>query len=137
MALSWSDDLSVHVEKIDEQHKELIGKINNLLNACKEGKGSQYINDIVSFLEKYVVFHFSTEEEYMQAYNYPNIEEHRREHKYFLENFNKIKEEHLAKGEILLATLRLNDLLIKWLINHIKKTDRAIGDFLKNKEVSL
>ncbi|MCX7991137.1 MAG: bacteriohemerythrin [Proteobacteria bacterium] len=132
MSISWNDDLSVNVQKIDEQHKELINKINELFDACKEGKGGTAINDIVKFLEKYVVFHFSTEEQYMQVYNYPDIETHRKEHKYFLETFNKIKEDHLSKNEMLLATFKLNDLLIKWLINHIRKTDKAIGDFLRN-----
>lgn len=135
MALNWTDDLSVNVKKIDEQHKELIGKINELFDACKEGKGSKVIGDIIAFLEKYVVFHFSTEEQYMQKYNYPDIEIHRKEHKYFIETFNKIKEEHITKNEMLLATFKLNDLLIKWLLNHIKKTDKAIGDYLQDKNV--
>lgn len=133
MTLNWSDDLAVNIDKIDQQHKELINKINELFLACKEGKGSQVLNDIISFLEKYVVFHFSTEENYMKVYNYPDIDKHRNEHKYFIETFNKIKEEYLIKNEILMATLKLNDLLIKWLINHIKKTDKKIGEFISSK----
>lgn len=134
MSLQWNESLSVGVKEIDEQHKELISRINNLLEACREGKGKLVIEEIVDFLEKYVVVHFSTEERYMDKYSYSETSLHKKEHKYFAETFSKIKDEHLSKNELMLATVKLNDLLVRWLINHIKKTDTALGTFLKEKK---
>ncbi len=135
MALEWSNDLSTGVVEIDEQHKELIKNINMLLKACQEGKGKEILGDMIDFLGKYVVTHFSTEERYMDKYKYPDKTAHRQEHKYFFETFENIKQNHFNKNEILLTTIKLNDLLVKWLVNHIKKTDKSMGDFISKSSV--
>ncbi len=36
--IEWTVDLSISIEKIDNQHKELFKRVNMLLEACKIGK---------------------------------------------------------------------------------------------------
>ena len=70
MRVQWSDDLTTGIDKIDNQHKNLIIKVNELLQAINAGKGKRQIGSMLEFLGEYVVEHFSTEEEYMKEYNY-------------------------------------------------------------------
>ena len=68
--IKWSEDYSVGIEKIDMQHKKLVSYINELHDAMKDGQSNSVIGDILNKLVKYTKEHFSTEEEYMQKYNY-------------------------------------------------------------------
>lgn len=43
MAIEWTDELATGVNKIDNQHKELFKRINNLLDACNQGKGKDEV----------------------------------------------------------------------------------------------
>ena len=45
MAYNYTPDLETGNAKIDEQHKELIAAINNLLDACSKGKGRDTLHE--------------------------------------------------------------------------------------------
>jgi hemerythrin len=46
MAIEWTDDLAVGIVEIDNQHKELFHQINQLLEACNQGKGKETVGKI-------------------------------------------------------------------------------------------
>ena len=64
--MEWTQDLSVGVNKIDEQHKELFSRINNLLTAIKQHRCKDEIDNTIAFLEDYARTHFSYEEKQMK-----------------------------------------------------------------------
>ena len=43
MAMQWNENLAVGVDVIDNQHKGIISRINNLLNAMSQGKGKDEV----------------------------------------------------------------------------------------------
>lgn len=55
MNIEWNDKLAIGNSEIDGQHKELFTKFNVLLEACKQGKGKEEVNTLLSFLGEYVV----------------------------------------------------------------------------------
>jgi hemerythrin len=135
MQLLWTRDLSVGVEEIDIQHKELFEMINALDAAIKKGKAKKEIMELIGFLDGYIVNHFGTEEEYMTARGYPDYPYHKKKHEWFTEEFSGIKK-RLEGGTPLVEVIGLsNNLLITWFSNHIRTTDKALGGFLapKNK----
>ena len=73
MAIEWSDNLSTGVAEIDNQHKELFRRINDLFDACNQGKGKSEVAGVMEFLESYVVEHFGKEENYMKNTAMPAI----------------------------------------------------------------
>lgn len=136
MVLQWTEALATGVEEIDNQHKELFRRINNLRDAMKQGKGRMDIGTLLKFLEDYVVSHFSAEEKFMARENYPDTDYHKEQHSRFREAFAKLKGE-LEAGTTeftdLVVTSETNSLLGNWWINHISKVDKALGAFLKTK----
>ncbi|MHB9035807.1 MAG: hemerythrin domain-containing protein, partial [Armatimonadota bacterium] len=58
MAVQWTPDLAVGVREIDDQHRELFKRVNDLLEAMSKGKGRDEIAKVVAFLGNYVVTHF-------------------------------------------------------------------------------
>jgi hemerythrin len=74
MALEWTENLSVGVELIDTQHRELIHRFSSLIDACQEHRAKDKITELLAFLDDYVVFHFGEEQQLMALYGLKAIE---------------------------------------------------------------
>ncbi|MBI3397998.1 MAG: hemerythrin family protein [Deltaproteobacteria bacterium] len=133
MAIEWIEDLSVGVNEIDNQHKELFKRINNLLDACTQGKGKEEVGSVIKFLEDYIITHFNAEEAIQKKNGYPDYETHKGLHDEFRKNFSELKNRFETKGAGLYLVLLTNRTIVDWLINHIGKMDKAIGAFLKKR----
>ncbi len=131
MAIDWTEDLSVGVSEIDEQHKELFRKVNSLLEACKLGKGKAEVGGVLGFLDDYVKLHFSSEEKLMREHDYPDFLSHRSQHISFIADVDTLKREFEEGGAGLHLVVRTNQAVADWLIRHIKKIDRAMGIYVK------
>ena len=137
MAVLWTEDLATGVRTIDSQHKELFVRINDLLEGCKIGKGKIEVEKLIRFLEDYVVTHFAEEEKHMLAHGYPGYAEHKAQHKEFMENFMKIRNQLEAEGPGLAIVVSTNHFVVDWLKSHIRRVDTKLGNFLKEKAPSL
>ena len=71
MSLQWTKALSVGISEIDDQHKELFGRINKMLNIIVESSEIDETGKVIDFLDEYVVSHFATEEGLMKRFDYP------------------------------------------------------------------
>ncbi|MBF0606127.1 MAG: bacteriohemerythrin [Candidatus Magnetobacterium sp. LHC-1] len=133
--IKWTDDLSVGVDSIDNQHKELIATFSNLLKAIERKDARDEVQKVVDFLRQYVESHFAMEETLMTRIKYPNDKflEHEAQHTLFWESFNELveifKKDHSSPAMI--NTIEVA--LIQWFVNHICKTDKAIGVFLRRR----
>ncbi|MGE5620693.1 MAG: bacteriohemerythrin [Sphingomonadaceae bacterium] len=134
MPVQWTSDLSVGVALIDDQHKELFKRVNQLLEATSHGKGKEEIGRIVQFLGEYVVTHFGTEEKAMIQHGYGGIATHKAEHLAFLKDFEDLAKSYQTQGTSTSLVLALQRRVVDWLINHIGKSDKALGTFLKSKQ---
>jgi hemerythrin len=132
MGIQWRESFSVGVEKIDNQHKELLLRFDRLLNACQEGKGTEELKKLQAFLGEYVITHFKDEEVLQRLHKYPDYEAHRAEHLSFIDRINSLKEETIHEGVSTHHVVETNNLLLKWLLNHIAKVDAKLGTFLKS-----
>jgi hemerythrin len=127
----WTEDLSTGVAEIDEQHKDLFRQLNDLLQACSVKKGKEEIGRFVVFLSDYVILHFAAEEREMAAHSYPAMAGHKAEHEQFKKEIAKLKADYIEHGaniDVVLIAVRMSH---DWLREHIKKTDKALGAFLK------
>ncbi|UOD34216.1 hemerythrin family protein [Deferribacteraceae bacterium V6Fe1] len=134
MKILWSDNLSVGFKAIDDQHKTLINIINKFQNALLDGEGVESIQSVVNFLELYTKVHFSTEEKYMEQYQYPNTETHKQEHKKLIEYIGALKNKVNENPNNHNLALDLNNQLKNWYTDHINKIDKHLGAFLKIKK---
>jgi len=132
--IKWRDTYSVGVEKFDNQHKRLIQILNDLLDAMHSGMAHVILVNKLNELVDYAHTHFSDEEDLFDLHDYPQKEEHRKQHKELLAQALKLRED-LAKGSIVI-TLQTTDFLKDWLINHILGDDMEYTSFFKEKGVS-
>jgi len=134
MALvEWDAGLDVGVQTFNEQHKKLVGLLNKLHAAMKEGKGSEVLGTVLDELISYTDYHFSSEEHAFESYDYPQCAAHVAEHKKLLETARDLQEKQRA-GTLLLS-VEVMDFLTKWVTEHIKKCDRLYTSFFADKPV--
>lgn len=130
----WSDELTTGVAKIDEQHKELIDRVNRILEACSQQRGRAEIASYLQFLENYIAEHFQAEEEQMRAHAYAGLKAHSDEHFQFTRQIAAVKREFNEHGSAIHVLLQAVRLSGDWLVSHIKKTDKTMAAFLRTKE---
>jgi len=130
MGFEWDDTLSTGIEEIDRQHKELIARINQLMDAITGKQDKEAVAGYLTFLREYVAYHFAAEERDMTEYTYPGLIAHEAEHEQFKKRVNQLYDSFLARGatdQILVAAIRSSG---EWLVNHIHKTDKTMAAFL-------
>jgi hemerythrin len=125
--------MEVGVVEIDEQHKELVDRINALMSMEHDVDSGEETQKTLNMLEEYIIKHFSDEEELQRKNKYPEYESHKKMHQLFIDEFEKLKKEFEVNGHSLKFTMDLNNSLINWLVKHIKSADVELGKFLKNK----
>ncbi|CAK0764771.1 hemerythrin [Gammaproteobacteria bacterium] len=128
--VKWEDDLSVGISRVDEQHKVLISLINRLNAAMKKRMSATVTGEILKELVDYTKSHFSMEEELFKRYRYPEPEHsnHLRAHVHFVKNLEEVQQKFL-RGDGTVGIKILN-FLRRWLIEHIKGTDKKYVPFL-------
>lgn len=130
MGVKWHESLSIGVAQIDAQHKELVSRFDRLLTACEAKEGIGALRQMLDFLDEYVVRHFRDEEELQRKNDYPEYELHRKQHESFKEQIRELKNIVEREGAATPHVIQANDILIKWLINHISESDTKIGKHL-------
>lgn len=134
MDLLWTSDLAIGVDTIDEQHRELLKRLNDLRSAINQGKGKEEIENTFTFLADYAIEHFSAEERYMTKYGYPGYRSHKAEHESFIKNFLELRKKFTnleqQRGITSFLVIEMQRHLYDWLINHIGKVDKALGRYL-------
>ena len=65
----WSNDYSVNIKTIDDQHQELVNILNRLFIAVSKREGSKVIASIFDALMSYTKTHFTLEERLMREAN--------------------------------------------------------------------
>ncbi len=131
--IEWSDDLSTGVDIIDSQHKELIKRINMLVEAMDKGRGREEVSRMVGFLGSYITKHFNMEERLMRRYGYPERNAHVDAHNEFIDDYKAFKDRIEGKGASSALATSTHRWLRSWLIDHISMTDRLFGGFLNVK----
>ncbi len=132
--INWSDDLSTGIKAFDEQHKKLIGLVNDLHSSMTQGKGRDVLNRILADLVNYTKTHFASEEEMMTRHKYMGYLKHKIEHDRLTGQAGELLKKS-ESGEPVMS-VQVMDFLKGWLENHILKTDKQYGPYLNGKAVA-
>ncbi len=128
--IEWKDEYSVNNHILDEQHKKLIGFINDLLAAIKNKKSEEVLDLVVKELSDYTFYHFSFEEDFMKDNQYSALDEHKEHHQDLINQLHEIINQ--IYGENRDSSFELYTLLNNWLINHILAEDQKYKNYIEN-----
>ena len=130
--VKWDNSLSVGIDTIDADHKKLLSLINQLQTAAHYQTDDELIETTLNDLVDYTKYHFSREEEMMQAANYPKLEAHKQQHAAMIEQVGKFIDEYRVDKTRTIENVCLY--LKTWLINHINGSDQEYAPYLKKNQ---
>ena len=129
----WSEQFSVGIYQIDEEHKKIIELINSLLSAKSVEVDSELISETLMKMTQYASKHFKTEENLMSEYGYPEFEEHKEQHKEYIKKTVFFSFGTMSyKQEIPMEVL---EYLKSWWTNHILIADSRYRTFFNERGV--
>lgn len=125
--VNWDSEFEIGHKELDEQHKKLIGLLNNIIEDCNRNNSSKLIADTLEQMLEYSFIHFKTEEKLLLEAGIPNFEEHKKQHKDFVKKiselcFSSINNNYTIADEI---TVHLK----KWVVEHILVSDMELKDY--------
>lgn len=134
----WKDKYEVGVELIDNQHKELFGRVEDFLKVVRSTtlgeEKDKKVNETMEFMKAYVVEHFRDEEEYQLKIGYPDYEKHKQIHDNMVSFVLEVSEEYEKSGYNDALIQKFAGRLLTWLINHVAAEDQKIADYAAKKE---
>ena len=123
----WSEDLLTKVDKIDEDHKQLIALMNDYLNSAQRGEPE--VSKILDDLDMYAKRHFAAEQDSMEQSGYPGLLDHIRQHESLIFSLEKMMKRLLDVGKGVDAELVA--MLRGWLCLHIMSHDMKFASYLR------
>jgi hemerythrin len=123
------EEYKIGINAIDEQHKKLFELTENTHQLLKNEFTLDKYDRIVHLIEElkeYTIFHFKTEEEYMDSIGYKRMFMQKVEHDAFIKKISDIDLKKIDENQddYIIGILKfLND----WLVEHILEKDMLIG----------
>ena len=131
----WSQKIETGIEVLDDQHRQYFSLVNDYLaSAVKATTNNDRHSELVerlSFLCRYAVEHFATEQKIMKDAGYEGYQQHLEEHKYFLMHVEALYEQTCNEAQSDKLTREVYYYTLEWFIGHIQFTDMKMVEFLK------
>lgn len=132
--ITLDENIVLGVDDIDNQHALIVRLFNTLSEAVQAGQDADIVGKTADYFRSHVQEHFATEEYYMTQYEYPLIEEQRREHRE-LESYIEELPRDFEAGDPAAVTGTLEK-MAQWLLRHVRHTDRDLMDFIKRRKTA-
>lgn len=116
----------------DLQHKELIDRFNMLSDQNLKTTDPALFTSTIGFLVMYAHHHLSLEEGYMDKYEYPGADAHKKAHREFIKMLKDFRKNHNSFSQN--AVDKLLTGIKEWILNHILKNDKKLGLYIGEKE---
>lgn len=122
--LVWDDGMSVGIDSLDNDHKQLIDALSQLMSAKNDNCAWSIIEPIFQQLEHYCLTHFAREEALLAKINYQQFDAHKKSHQSFIKKIPQLKKqwyEETTEPEVVKEKIIL--FLQQWLLKHILEED--------------
>jgi len=129
--VAWSENYSLGNEQLDVQHKQLFEFVSNLVSACIDGSSTEKLSETLDFLVNYAVRHFSDEEALQVQHSFPDYEKHKKMHDDFKVTVLELVDRFNNSASPTELNNDINKIVVRWLVNHIQREDKKIGDHIK------
>ena len=127
----WREEYNTNIKEMDEHHRELFQTANRLYEEIHSGRNQSVLEDTLNFLIRYTEEHFSQEEKLMEDYDFPDYEDHIKQHERLIREVQELRSQFTAENTRM--DMSIINFLKDWIINHILTEDRKYGPYLNDK----
>lgn len=129
----WNDNYLLGIAEIDNQHKKLLALANELYDVAMGDLETYKIKMslVLKKLTDYTVYHFDSEEKFMEVHGYEGTAVHKMAHDVFVKEVNnQIK---MLTDDNKEAAAKLYSFVANWVLTHIAKADKIWANFVLKK----
>lgn len=134
MSLVWREQMSLHNTLIDTEHQYLIKQINAVEEALNTKDNHDLLVETLDHLVEYTKTHFEHEEALQRKINFPDMLNHREEHRKIVSDLDVIKKkldqlleaddgEIEKQSSVEITDEEIDDLIAEHLPNHSVSAD--------------
>jgi hemerythrin len=132
--MTWTEKLSVGVAVLDEDHKKLVGMVNELYDAMQAGHGKDKLGAILNGLVQYTKLHFGREEKFFTQTGYADAVAHKQQHEALTKQVLDVQQKYTA-GAVGTLSVDVMHFLRDWLVKHIQGSDQKYRPHLNAKGI--
>jgi hemerythrin-like metal-binding protein len=130
--IQWTQDMSVGIQSLDDDHKILVGMVNRLDDAINAARGKQTLSSVLDALVDYTSYHFSREEALMRACGYPDLDAHGHTHRVLRIQVAHIRDRYRGNPDSI-HDREVLAFLKNWLTSHIMGRDKLYAPFMTSR----
>lgn len=119
--MEWSSDLDVGVERMNDEHKDILDLMNRISDAAENGQSGPPVIALVDQLAQVTIDHFRDEEAFMASINYEGLTTHKLIHQDLLKKYGEFAD--LIRADNGQLPHKFLMFLKLWLTAHIKGID--------------
>jgi len=131
--ITWTPQLSVGVQPIDNDHKLLVSLINQLHDSVEDNQDRDTVGSVLNALCDYTEYHFEREEILMRVCGYPDLEKHKKAHDVMKAKVKNIQNDY-AKSETMDIGGDVLDFIKNWFTEHVQNQDKLYRSFMYGKD---
>jgi hemerythrin len=126
----WTNEMSVDVKMLDNDHKKMAILINDLHEGLMAGRDSKALERIFDELVAYSRVHFAHEERILTEAGYSGAATHKTEHEQKVAQILKLQARFLG-ARVSAEYLEVLDQLKDWLFMHMEHSDKEFVAHIK------
>lgn len=127
----FTEDCKTGIQVIDEEHRQLFGIINRLVNTLENYETThpdeREVENYIQYFIEYGQNHFAHEEKWMEKHHDSELQRQRFAHQFFMNKMHSIDLLELSDEEKRPIIKDLLIYMVKWLYGHILNSDTLIG----------
>jgi len=133
--LRWTEENSVYLPELDEEHQTMFRLLQELRRAVVEGEEAARLKLRAKHLADEITSHFRHEERMMREAQYPQAEWHKRQHATARAQLAAMADSIRSRDQA--SIFDSLEAVAKGIRDHINIADRMAGAFLRNHMRSL
>jgi hemerythrin len=128
--IEWNDRYAVGIQQLDDQHRVLLGLINNLyLDCTKEDSEAKTRFNLAAYgLINYIKYHFSGEEHILERIEYPDYAAHKRQHDEFIRDI--LDRVEYCERNRTVSPKNCIRYIRDWMVTHITLIDKKYATYI-------
>jgi hemerythrin-like metal-binding protein len=126
--IKWGKRYSVGVRDLDDQHKIIVGILNELHAVMLKGQAQSVADTLLPKLRSVTCGHFSTEERLLESTKFPGLNEQRTEHGALLDKVDGFVTRYKCGDNTMYPELLY--FMRDWLLSHDLNVDKKYTSWL-------
>lgn len=128
MKLQWSSEYELGIQVIDNQHERIVDYINDVDELQSRNADRDQLEQVLYCLVDYTQSHFAFEEALLEQVGYSALTEHQATHQAFISQIALMHNDFKNGQDV---ADQLAEVLLKWLLEHIRSDDRSYSATVK------